>query len=466
MATPQHLEHGTPEGYDRGCRKDRDCPALYVHGMSCFTAHIRYISSERRYLELRARRLPSTVIAQRLGFLPEPRPIDHDDRSTMTSTPQPTPADAAAADAAAARRAAEQRRTPALADVEPFHRTRNLPKLLFSDLPPASRRDCRAWAQHAGHTTADKGALKNSIVKAWIAAGSPTPAQAAAPDPDPGTTPAVVVVDDDTPARVRARIRDWAHDVGVPCPDYGRIPARVIEAYEAGDPALGMPHPDEEARLARAEQTASDLEQVRVAAEANLEDDIDWEMAAANVDDAEQLRARPATEPFAELLDQVRDRIDMPRPDQPVDSNEIPRPDWGTVAESVDVERARSLAARLWDELELAEQRATTAENALALTLRKWQDVTDQLAIAKRMIQFQAEIRILVELRADIAEDRAGSAQRALDHERQWRRMATAPSSPTILDHADQQPRHAAKTPSPLASTLTALAAMFRGPRS
>lgn len=62
------LEHGTPEGYEAGCTSNVNCPAMHVHGMSCETAYLRFVSGERRYMQLRGRGLTSTAIAKRLGF--------------------------------------------------------------------------------------------------------------------------------------------------------------------------------------------------------------------------------------------------------------------------------------------------------------------------------------------------------------------------------------------------------------
>lgn len=64
----ERLEHGTPEGYDAGCTVDVECPAFAIHGMSCETARIRYVSGETRYLRLRALGRTSTQIAHELGF--------------------------------------------------------------------------------------------------------------------------------------------------------------------------------------------------------------------------------------------------------------------------------------------------------------------------------------------------------------------------------------------------------------
>ncbi|MBW9095156.1 hypothetical protein JNB62_15830 [Microbacterium jejuense] len=66
---PAGTQHGTPEGYAAGCRREKDCPATRDHGMCCLYAHVRSIT-DIRYHQARARDARPAAIARRLGITP------------------------------------------------------------------------------------------------------------------------------------------------------------------------------------------------------------------------------------------------------------------------------------------------------------------------------------------------------------------------------------------------------------
>ena len=255
--------------------------------------------------------------------------------------------------------------------------------------------------------------------------------------PAPAPEPAAPT---DPPASAKT-IRAWCADHGITCPTSGPIPKHIQNAYRLGDPRAidkpptpptpttddAYPHgtvrgysrgcrdncpggPDgttcRQAAVKRARENTAKRRPLVLATDpaqplaeqshdprSNTPAPADGAAAApAESTDAEgeDMGHTPATE---ELIDQVRDRIDMPKPAPPAILTDVPgpRPEWADVTTSNDVaaaleqrDQARSLAARLWDQLEAAEHRAHTAETALELTLTHWNHTTQALAAARR----------------------------------------------------------------------------------
>lgn len=174
------------------------------------------------------------------------------------------------------------------------------------------------------------------------AATEDQPARPVAPPPAPAR-----------PAKALTRtqqIRAWAREHGLHAPQGGPMSKALQAAFDANDPDLARRPPEPQKRRAKTPAQAPP--------------------------------AAPAE--FAEALDQVRARIDMPTPDERTDTmpephdptpvvpedrddtaseaNIKPRPEWATVVLTNEREHARATAARLWDELERAEERAAQAE--------------------------------------------------------------------------------------------------------
>lgn len=181
------VEHGTPEGYERGCVTETDCPAFHVHGLSCETAYYRFASGERRYLQLRGQGLTPTQIAAKLGFryhsqlqkaldsadpvraaamqraadahritpTPEPEPSPPT-TPTREETPMPTPDDTTP----------DTPQEPTPAPRKP--RTGHKPKpALSATLSKQERADCRTWAAAHGHTVTPRGRIAEHVIRAW-----------------------------------------------------------------------------------------------------------------------------------------------------------------------------------------------------------------------------------------------------------------------------------------------------------
>jgi hypothetical protein len=182
----RRLEHGTPEGYAKGCTKHAHCPALTVHGLTCETAHIRFESGERRYLTLYGRNMPAAAIARRLGITPPEAP---------------TPDAFDVAEAAAEKR---RGRDAGITDMQEKETEMVMQDTTPKDVtPPAPKPPVKGPAKQAGNS------------------------KATAPINDRSTK--------------LAAIRAWARENGIEVATFGRIPKQVEAAYDAGDPSLLKP---------------------------------------------------------------------------------------------------------------------------------------------------------------------------------------------------------------------------------
>lgn len=171
------LEHGTPESYDAGCTSNDDCPAYAVHGMSCETAHFRFISGERRYMQFRGRNTPPAVIARRLGFEPKStvKRIDPVELQARMAFPKLF---AAADDLLEAHASITPPHPTDLEEVttqeEPVMSTPS-PATIAAKTPrkPSagpSQSDVREWAHANGVEVNQRGTIRRDVVDAYLAA--------------------------------------------------------------------------------------------------------------------------------------------------------------------------------------------------------------------------------------------------------------------------------------------------------
>lgn len=427
---PAGVHHGTPEGYAAGCNKDRkDCPALAEHGMSCTIAYVRSMT-DVRYFKAKTRDPRAAAIARYLGIHP-PTSADLEadirrDHLRIEGTPMPKPPKAPNPRAknkptpAAPTHAAPGDGTPARATLTMADFTRGLSQSATRE----RGREIRAWLRAHGYPgLADRGIVPPSALYAYLLE-------------HPGATD----------------------------------PAQPL-AEQSHDPRGNTPAPADGAAAAPAKSTAAEGENM------------------GHPDHA------PATE---ELIDQVRDRIDMPKPPPPAIPGLLtpeearaaagiqtpapqippaepvgqtladapgPRPEWATVTTSNEVtaaladrdtaleqrDQARSLAARLWEQLDATEERARTAETALELTLTRWDTATTALAAArranrflfKRLITREAELRASLDVRIRIARAAAAAAAAGWNFEPATNDAENAPP----VRHLDDEAVHVALTP-------------------
>lgn len=389
VALAEGIEHGTPEGYQAGCRKEKTCPALYTHGMCCLYAHVRS-TTDVRYFKAKARDPRPAAIAAALGIKsPEPAAVV----------------------------------VEAAVDDE------------FASKPPGYHYRTRHRAP-AAPNPAEPPAPTHPKEPAM-----PTPADvAAATTPKPRakkTPPTPAPASGRTKTEIHA-IREWAQAQGLPIGTAGRIPKRILDAYDTAHPEdaaqplaesshdsapqedAGAPVIEREAPTAPSEPAAEDeemghpqLTETEIEADKNAAE-ARAALAAAN-DDAiaiEEALAEGADIPtgndYTDVLDEARDRAHAPTPAElaeifgvPVDAvvphttyenaqqradalkrelteqlyaethPEQPRPEWADVAIAEDVEKARNIAVRLEQELAQAEADRDTARAALELTLQK-----------------------------------------------------------------------------------------------
>lgn len=390
---PSGVRHGTPEGHLAGCKGERaNCPAVAEHGMSCTYAYVRSTTTPDRYFKAKARNPEPREIARTLGFRP--------------TTPEQALADVAAADAQlpAPRKPAPHRERTApmpepIIEPEPTNvdelpapepETIQTPTVDEPTEPPApeySSSDVRRWAKETGTDVPTHGPIPKDVAIAYELAHDidhQAPAVTAAPAP---ARPEKLTLAGFTrgltqraAAERGAQIRDWLrhrnHDVA----DKGVIPSDLLRRYldehpdaltpaqslaeRSQDPSDYTPAPADEVAAATPHETPAEGEDMGHPEPAPLEH----------------------TDATAELIDQVRDRIDIPRLEPVVDDLAVDRPEWADVAISEDVnrataerdqataerDRARSLALSLDHAHDAAIDRAETAERALELALRSW----------------------------------------------------------------------------------------------
>ncbi len=97
------------------------------------------------------------------------------------------------------------------------------------------------------------------VLAPYVASARRTGGRRGSRSAPPASRPASSAADSGGPARSRntnAQIRSWAAEHGVTLAERGRLPGRVIEAFEAGDPSL-LPASDGAAPEAAAPQTSA-----------------------------------------------------------------------------------------------------------------------------------------------------------------------------------------------------------------
>ncbi|WP_221585575.1 hypothetical protein [Microbacterium sp. G2-8] len=171
------IEHGTPEGYERGCRSNGGCPAGAGHGLTCTRAK-RFAAGNYRYRTLRGRGMSPTEIAAELELESE-RVIPKPKKRTKPAASTPAPVvpelddehDEHAADSEAG------------SDVETL-----VPEdfgIDSTDPRNASNKTIRAWAIERGYDVAPRGRVKDAIREHYIETHTAAPAPSAAETPAP-----------------------------------------------------------------------------------------------------------------------------------------------------------------------------------------------------------------------------------------------------------------------------------------
>lgn len=202
-------------------------------------------------------------------------------------------------------------------------------------------------------------------------------------------------------AAVSRAIRAWCRDNGfLDIPTRGKIPGGALAAYAAAHPT---PAEAPEVPVAEAEPTVT-IEHVTSTPELVAQVAQVFEVDAGLLLDVAER---------SDLLDATRDRIG------------VARPEWGAVAVSEDVERAREIAARLFLELTDAEAARDRAEAALAVTLEKWDAernradllefarVAHDLEVAVGVMTYDKQMLQEINRWQTIASERAKAAYRA-----------------------------------------------------
>lgn len=389
--SPRRLEHGTPEGYDRGCTVHAKCPAMPVHGLTCETAHIRFESGERRYMALYGRHMQAAAIARRLGFTP-PAPtadaIAPADEYPIGAAVDVEAQIAAYAERKEARDRAAQTKEPTMTEPTP-------PVCPECAAGKHTNCDGTAWdtatdapttctCTHPTHTPPVEPAAQPADTPApdaeepTMTEPDPTPA----PVPKPPRSPKAASRAREQKAKAavadpvkRAIVRAWARRAGYEVSDRGVIRQEVVYAYVDANGKTPPPaRPDTDAVLAEA-STARALEVDSAIAPDSVPALGSGTLALTDdVDIAHR----------SDFLDETRDRIGILLPHEIFPVAAISRPTWGEVATSADVEQARSIAVRLEQENALLAETVNVQGRSLEFTLRQWAAVKDAAELAER----------------------------------------------------------------------------------
>lgn len=342
--SPRRLEHGTPQGYDRGCTRHEKCPALPVHGLTCETAHIRFESGERRYMTLYGRNMPAAAIARRLGFTP-PKPsadaIAPEDEYPIGVAPDVEEAIARYA----ARKEAQQGTAP----------TTKEPTVTENEEPNMSEP-----TEPTEPTEADEAS------EALATADAPSP---------------------ESPSQ--ATIRAWARKNGIEVNPKGNVWKGVVNAYRAAHATstTSAPAPVTYAATEGVEPVAEEAAGLELPA--HLEHPVSPE-AIAELNERESRNWAGS-----DLLDETRRRLG----DTVV---EIPGPIATDVDPSVAdasstsraLEQARSIAARLEAENAMLVDQLGSVSGSLEFTIRQWALAVERLDTEKRAAPVQHKRRM------------------------------------------------------------------------
>lgn len=336
--------HGTPQGYDDGCRGGA-CPTGVAYGLSCKIAKQKS-SGDYQYQRLVKSGASIPSIAFALGLVGT-------ESAPAPTAPKKKPAKAVPTPATA-------KGGVSLADASKILTNAGVAP---EDLSGAANAAVQL-AEIGGMSIAEASETAAEALEAFALADQPAPA----------------------PAPKTGEIRAWAIAKGYKVGAKGTLPKHVVDHYwEATgrlSPAAATTAPDTDSPAA-----------VTPAPESVTED------------------AKPATtEPDTDGIDEVTVEITIDVPDQTAEAKAA-RPDWADVAAHADVEAARSLAARLWDELTHVEAALAAAQQEIETTTADYVETYGQkLAlegrIGRRDEQYLADRRRIVALqqRAEAAE--------------------------------------------------------------
>lgn len=365
--------HGTPQGYDDGCR-GAVCPAGIEYGLSCKIAKQKS-RGDYQYQQLVKKGATLAEIADALGLVgsepgaPKPK-----------KTPTPTPATARGgrplADAANTTALAAAELVDAAAELE-----QHIPDPTISPIE-------QAWQirEHVGPMRREDGTLNTTAIAeeatlrqraglpAWIADLDAPPAE-----PDTHEEPAAPA-----PTHSPREIREWARNRGYEVGAKGKIPQHIVDHYWEATGRLDTPARVDNAPMPADEQIAADSADLHTETPELTPEDLD-DLADQIV---QSMHALPAA--VAAHVEDLEDELT-----ELVTSDPDERPTWDRVALTVDLEAARNLACRLEQELARSEEqreadraqhrtllsriRLTEAErdsanHALELAVRKWGD--------------------------------------------------------------------------------------------
>jgi hypothetical protein len=332
--------HGTPEGYDGGC-KGGACPAGVAYGLSCKTAKSKS-NGDVQYRRLVKAGNSVPEIADALGLIgsdPSSAP------AAKAPAKKPTPktvresgmsmSDAAAALQRAAQVTAVRPEDVGIVDTaEPKHGT---PAEATTAIVADEKREARVAALKAHATTKSE---------------QPTPTPAAAKEPTPTPTPAPA------PAPKAGEIRAWAKAKGYDVGSTGKLPKYIVDDYwEKTGRLTPAPSPSFEAV---AEPVEICLICKKTGA-ANFECEHP-DAHTPNASATHDANGEPTGDTEPEDTD-VTVVITAEIPDEPEATTEE-RPDWGTIAARVDLEAARRWAVRFEQEYAHIEEKLAATETA------------------------------------------------------------------------------------------------------
>ena len=314
--------HGTPQGYDDGCRGGA-CPAGIEYGLSCKLAKQKS-RGDYQYQQLVKKGATVAEIADALGF------VGTETAAAVVvtpakSTPKASPSTAKGGRAIAAEPKPAKDAAAMMLDEKRARREAEnaTPEPVVEDPAPKTPEPPRMNGRRASSSTIATG----------NASGSTTEQPAAKP----------------------AEIRAWAIAKGYQVSAKGKLPQHIIDHYWE---ATGRLDADtDESKLSHedaATPPGADTIQIEIQIPADTVAGERYVVPGMSIagEDVEQARAA--------------------------------RPEWGQVAESEDVEAARSLAVRLEQELAHAEAQRDAEHEAAAGLADVLIDLAQQLEIAKR----------------------------------------------------------------------------------
>lgn len=372
--------HGTPQGYDDGCRGGA-CPTGVAYGLSCKIAKQKS-SGDYQYQRLVKSGASIPSIAYALGLVgTESAPAPATPKKKRGPAPTPATAkggvslvDAAAAVAKVA--AAGAGSIAAIAASAPTDEPETFLPATGSD----QAKD--VWEQTA------------EILGTQTTATAP----AAAPAPKTG------------------EIRAWAIAKGYKVGAKGTLPKHVVDHYWE---STGRLNPT----AVTTEPDTNDAPAVTPAPE------------TVTVDTKPATPDTESVEPDTDDVDEVTVEITIDVPDAIAESKAT-RPDWADVSAHADVEAARNLAVRLEQELARSEEQRATDRQHHADSLRRIREESAHRAAELEVLSDRLSRRTAERV---AAEERADTAESALELTiAKWgeERAATESSYALILDQA------------------------------